>query len=75
MADDARDGFRLVQVQFVEANLGAYFSDAPRLVIGPDQQMDFVAVAQQAAGEVGADEAGAAGENDSFHGNNYSGPG
>ena len=60
LAHDTGDGLGVVEVQFVAAEVGANVLDAPRLVAGPDQQVDFMAFTEQTPGEIGADKAGAA---------------
>ena len=67
LAHDAGDGLRVMEQHFMKVHLCADLLDAPRLVIGPHQQMEFVAVAQQSPREVGAHEAGSAGQDNAFH--------
>ena len=67
LADDAGDSFRVVEVQFVETHVRPNLLDAPRLVIGPDQQVKFMALAQQPSREVSAHKAGAASQDNALH--------
>ena len=66
----ARDGLRnrsaVLEVGRMQPHVGAQGLDAPRVLRAAEQEMDLMAVAQESARQVGADETGSAGDQDAF---------
>jgi len=53
---------RIAEVGFVKPDAVEHLLEAPRVVTAADQQVDLMAIGEQAADQVGPDEAGAAGD-------------
>ncbi len=67
VGDDAGQALRIAQVDLMQAHMRSNRFDAPVAVPGPHQRVHFVPLSKQAAGQVGADEPGCAGENHTLH--------
>lgn len=66
LGQPAAERMRIGEVGFMKLDLVEDVVEAPAVIPAADQQVDLVAIGEQAANQVGADEAGAAGDEGSF---------
>ena len=67
-AHDAADCLPVFEIRLVEAHIGRQLVESPGLTRRAHEEMDFVTIAPDAAGQVGAYKTGCSGDEHSFHG-------
>jgi hypothetical protein len=65
--DSLRESFRVFESDLVQAYLRAYLVNSPRAVKRTNQQMNLLAVQQEAAGQASPDEPCRSSDNDALH--------
>jgi hypothetical protein len=62
-----RESFRVFESDLVQAYVRAYLVNSPRAVKRTNQQVNLLAVQQEAAGQVSPDEPGRSRDDDALH--------